>query len=177
MKRVVSILLVVLILVNASGYYLLSVSLHINDSEQTLKLSKDEYSGSDAIIIKVPVSVPYSINDNQYESVDGKFAYNHETYRIVKKRMMNDTIFIVCVKDHVEGKIRKQMDEVARSTSDSPQNDKSSFSTLSFIKDYLPVSTSLKNDINPWIVEMGYSSFQNHYSFLLKSIILQPPQA
>lgn len=152
------------------------IALHINDNEQALKLLNDEYSGSDAIIIKVPVSLPYSTNDDQYQSAAGKFIYNYETYRVVKKRMINDTVLIFCVKDHVEGKIRNQMDDAARSITSSPRNHKSNPSVLSFIKDYLPQSISLKREVNPWMLEIPFSSLSNNYSFVFEAHIKQPPR-
>ena len=177
MKRVISILLVLLLLLNISGYYLILLGLSIHDREQSLKLLNDQYSGSDAIIIKLPFSLPYSQNDKSYESANGKFLYHGETLRIVKQKMMNDTLFIVCIRDHVEGKIRMQMNDLAKSQSHAPQNHKQSSSVISFVKDYLPTSCVLGNICNPWMIELGYNSTECRYSFLFESQVLQPPQA
>jgi hypothetical protein len=177
MRKIVSILLVVLLLINASGYYLISIGLSIHDKEQSLKLSNDEYSGSDAIIIKLPLSLPYSTNDDSYETADGKILFNNETYRIVKKRMTNDTVFIVCVRDQIEGKIRMQMNDLAKSQTDSPQNHKQASTSFSCVKVYLATSCSLGNISAPWTIEIGYRSTQFQYTYLFESFILQPPQA
>jgi hypothetical protein len=177
MRKIVSILLVVLLLINASGYYLISIGLFIHDKEQSLKLLNGEYSGSDAIIIKLPLSLPYSTNDNTYETAEGKFLFNKETYRIVKKKIINDTVLIVCVKDHIDSKIRIQMSNLANSQTDLPQNHKQISSSLSFVKDYLPTSCTLGNNCVPWTIEIGYESIQHQYTFLFESLVLQPPQA
>jgi hypothetical protein len=176
MRRVLSIILIALLLLNASGYYLLSIYLQINDQSQAAKLANEEYIGSDAIIIKFPLALPYSTEDNTYEYAEGKFTYENETFRIVKKKMMSDTLFIVCVKDRVEGKTRRQMSDVAKSFSETSQTNKTSRLSVCFVKDFISLKIEIHSDSSPWSQSFYFNNNQPAYHHEFASPILHPPQ-
>jgi hypothetical protein len=52
----------------------------------TIDIRKDE-----TILLKIPVAVPYQIDSEGYERVDGEFEHQGEFYRLVKQKYQNDT--------------------------------------------------------------------------------------
>ena len=151
MKKVVAIGLVILMIFNSLGYYAVLLHLEfVHDETQKRKLATDQYIGSDAVIIKIPASVPYARNDNHYTPAVGKFIHNNETYRLVKKRFINDTLFIVCVKDKYDQELREKVSDYAKLISDSPQDGKKNLNFIRFTRDYLLFSLEVQHETNGW---------------------------
>lgn len=151
------------------------IGLEINNNRlQEERLALDEYSGSDAIIVKLPVALPYGNNDTQYQQAEGKFIHDDEVYRLVKKRMMNDTLFLVCVKDRQEGKIRQELKDFVNTFS-GQSNDQKNISHFNFIKDYIPFSIEIKSVNHGWLSDIGYLSISVGRCSSYQSEIIRPP--
>src|SRR5688572_3596354 len=100
-------------------------------------LDKDLYSGSEAITIEIPVTIPYGVESSEYHRVDGEFEYQGEMYRIVKQRYSNNSLFVVCVKDVKGNRIGQALKDYVKTFSDKPADAKSQAkSHLTLIKYY-----------------------------------------
>jgi len=121
-KKIFSAILLIVFTFNLGGYYvvfkLLQVSAH-NDLIQ--KLETNQYSETQTIDLKIPISLPYSISpSNDFKRVDGRFEYNGDIYKLVKQKFENDTLHIICIKDHKEKRLINHFKEYAKNTHDSP---------------------------------------------------------
>jgi hypothetical protein len=122
------------------GYYgIFSGFEVINNAEILNRLDGDKYAGSQAITLRIPISLPYSTNQNTYERVDGKFNHDGEIYRLVKQKLYNDTLFVICIKDEKGTKIENTLNDLGRAFSDNGSESKSPAKLVfTFIKDFEP---------------------------------------
>jgi hypothetical protein len=105
------------------------------DLELHQHLDANDYSVSESVVIKIPITLPYQINGTGFERVDGKFEYQGEFYKLVKQKLENDTLSIVCIKDHREKQIVTTMVDFTKQSNDLPTS--AALKVLgSFLKEY-----------------------------------------
>lgn len=177
MKRLFCIVLVLLHLVNLVGGYWLFYAV---ERQTELRLAQDfdidNYAGSQAILIKLPLSQPVSGNEN-YERVDGAFEYEGTVYRLVKQKFYKDTAYIVCYKHEKSIVLKKALkDYVETFTDNAPEKKSESKSVVVFIKDYL------HHGRMPFVAQRiglnvaGNTGYVNHYRHLTEFTVHHPPE-
>lgn len=168
MKKVVSIFLVVLLLLNVMGYYGLFLGLKYKNSVQvTQRLNADDYQDSETITLKVPLAIPY-YGDTEFERVDGEIEHNGEFYRLVKQKLEKDTLYIVCIKDVKSKHIQEALTEYVKTFTDHSADRSHTKTIQSFIKDYVPTSFNLDSSATGWNLTILHpfilkDSFSNPY--------------
>lgn len=178
-RNLISLLLASLLFLNVLGYYGVFLGLHYkNDLSMAEKLDAENYKDSETITIKVPVTVPYATDSRDFERIEGEFEYNGEFYRMVKQKLLQDTLFIVCVKDYENKKINQALSSFVKTFSDTPANHQSSNTktALSFIKDYFAHSFSLRNQSLGWESDVAKESRSNILIPAFQCTIIHPPE-
>ena len=100
MKKGVSILLLLVFLFNVGGYYIVFWGLRFQtDRELVNRLDANLYNEDETVEIKIPLSLPYPINAQEFERVNGGFEHHGEHFKLVKHKYENDTLYIVCIRD------------------------------------------------------------------------------
>jgi len=160
------------------GYYGVFLGLRYkNDKDMTLRLDAEDYTKSEAITIKIPISIPYAADSKSFERVDGKFEYKGEFYRLVKQKLSQDTLYVVCVKDHKTKLIDEAMTSFVKTFTDKPADTHSNSKiTIRFIKDYVTHTFELKNESPGWesVVVKQYSS--DLFKSTFYPSIVHPPE-
>ncbi len=179
MKRAVSTLMLAIFLLNMVGYYGVFVGMQALQNEATSKqLDEDEFTGSDAITFRIPLSVPYHTDDNQYERVQGQFEKEGEVFHLVKQKLLRDTLYIVCVKDTEGKKIDQELTDYVKTFSDNHDNTKHSntkkISTSS--NEYTVTSISLNPQTDGWIKSLEFNDFKLLVSETAYADIVYPPR-
>ena len=127
MTRVIAIFLITVHLINIIGSYGLIANLeHIHQKNISDRLDDNEFSGSGSITLRIPFSLPYWAYNQNYERVSGSIEFEGHFYQLVKQKLFNDTLFIVCVKDVKLTEIKQTFKELAASITDSPADGKTS---------------------------------------------------
>lgn len=127
---------------SVGGYWVLYGVQQRNRALLAQKLDQDDYAGSQAITIKLPLSQPVSDKEN-YERVDGEFEYEGTVYRLIKQKFYKDTVYIVCYKDSQSILIKDALEDYVSSLTDNPKEKKSDNKVASVsIKDYVHQHTS-----------------------------------
>lgn len=73
----------------------------------------------------------------EFERVNGKFEHKGIHYKLVKQRHRNDTLYILCIKDHEQKKLVKSLREYVKLTNDLPSSSKKSPDLSGkFLKDF-----------------------------------------
>jgi hypothetical protein len=178
MKKVISYLLAVLLLLNVLGYYGLFLGLKYQHAEFfTQHLDEERYRNSETVTLKVPVAIPY-LQNTDFERVNGEFEHKGEFFRLVKQRFASDTLFIVCIKDTRSKHIKQALVEYVKTFSDHPVTSTSADTLPSFIKDYISHTFGIGHETDGWCCYtflFPTNEALTHFSSL--SVLSPPPKA
>ena len=152
MKKPIAISLAFLILFNTLGFYGLLVGLGFRISHDLIqRLDNNQYQPEETISLKVPLSVPYYMDDEEFQRVDGEIEHQGEFYRLVKQKIVQDTLYIVCIKDSKSKQIRQALTDYVKTFTDKPVDSKHQTKTIvTFIKDYIASSFSISHESAGW---------------------------
>jgi hypothetical protein len=101
LKRLLAILFLLLLLFNMIGYRLyFYYAQQMADKALMATLDEETYDQKDLLVIKVPLSLPYQSDWKDFERVDGEIDVNGETYKYVKRKVVNGTMVLLCLPDH-----------------------------------------------------------------------------
>lgn len=152
MKKLAAIWLAILILFNTLGFYGVLVGLRYKAKQDLVqRLDQDRYRQEETITLKVPLSVPYYIDDDSYERVNGEIEHQGEFYRLVKQKLVRDTLYVVCIKDGKSKQIKKALADYVKTFTDKPVDSKHRGKTpVSFLKDYIPSYFSISRETEGW---------------------------
>lgn len=118
MKKLVSVVLLILFSFNLGGYYFLFWALQSHaDQQLSKKLDENINSVGASFEVKIPLSLPYPLQQTDFQRKDGEFVYKNEHFRLVKQKLENDTLTIVCVKDQKSQQLTNVMEEFSAKTS------------------------------------------------------------
>lgn len=175
MKRLFAIVVLVVFLLNVLGYYgvLLGMKAVAGD-DLTERLNSDMYDLGASITFKVPLAVPYGVDSKAYENVSGEFQKDGQTYRLVKQRMYQDTLYIVCMKDEKTSKINSALEDFVQSFA-GHDDDEQKTVVPSLIKDYVDTHISLTTVVTGWEKEVIKVSVPRNFIDSYFASIVHPP--
>jgi hypothetical protein len=179
-KKGFTIFLLALFLLNVLGYYGIFLGLEFKNEKEMKALFDDDNSilQQAEITIKVPVTVPYATNSTEFTRVDGEFEHEGEVFRMVKQRVISDTLYIVCVKDDQSKDIKQALTQYVKSFTDKPVSEKGSSKTVqNFIKDYISSVISLQSKVIGWNKSLSYGENLLVYESLAIQLNSPPPRA
>lgn len=94
----VAITLLFIHLFNLAGYQLLFEYFIIqSDKHLTQQLDSRQYDEEQLVEVKLPLHLPYLTNWNEYERVDGEMEVKGVYYSYVKRKVCNDTLYLLCL--------------------------------------------------------------------------------
>jgi hypothetical protein len=141
LRRILSILLLGLLLYNMVGYSIVYLS-----EERYVVSAKGKHfiqqnSGTEDIVIKVPVAVPYQNDWDAPEPVTGQIEHEGQFYQMKSQQLINDTLYVQCefdqnARDRFSNLVSKINDQVTGASSD-PQKDQHSQILKNFLKEYM----------------------------------------
>jgi uncharacterized FlgJ-related protein len=115
------------------------------------RLDADEVSDHDAVVFSVPITLPYPIHEAEYQRTDGDFEYQGEYFKLVKQKIENDTLFLVCVKNKEARKIARALTDYSKLANNIPTE--SNKAALNFL-------AKLFKDFNPEnSLDLSYSTY------------------
>ena len=148
-------------------------------NQDLLQLLDDHaYLEEETVTLKVPLVLPYRIDLDEYERVDGEIEHEGEFYRLVKQKLENDTLYIVCYKDRESKEIKQVLTDYVKTFTDKPVDTKQQTKSFSgFIKDYIPTHTAIESSTSGWHLLMSLCRvLQREYNRPI-SINSPPPKA
>jgi hypothetical protein len=144
----------------------------------TQRLDNGKYTNDETVELKIPIAIPYSINQNGFERVDGRFEHRGTFYKLVKRKLQNDTIYIVCIIDHEEKNLMTTMTEYGKMTNDLPASSKKTFNFLSKLqKDFNSSFNEQVQHTIGWTMELNHLEKAFPTLPAVISIISPPPEA
>lgn len=126
MKKLSAILLIALFLFNLFGYRILfNYEQRQSDMRLETLLDKQDYNEADLVTIKVPLSLPYVNNQQNFERVDGEITVNGKILKYVKRKIFDGNLILLCLPDHNKMRIESAKEEFFRYANDLVQNNQS----------------------------------------------------
>jgi hypothetical protein len=121
LKKLTAILLLSIHFFSLAGYTLLIQHL-MNNADRQLEQSLDKmaYNDKDLIEVSVPLNMPYLTNTNKFERTDGQLELNGIHYNYVKRKISNDTLYVLCIPNISKTKLLDVKLNYANQNSDNP---------------------------------------------------------
>ena len=179
LKKAVAIFLVFLLLFNSLGFYGLLQGLQYKNTIDLVKrLDNEQYSKEETITLKLPFTIPYQLNTNDYERVDGQIQIEGEFYRLVEQKLSRDTLYIVCIKDYASDRFMETLEDYVKTFTDQPSQAKNTGkSFISFIKDFLPTSILVSPISDGWNSTVVPIRFTEDFTNRFLTVFTPPPQS
>ena len=174
-----SIVFVTLMMFSVLGYYGILIGIQYQTKSDLIgKMDADDVSDEETFTIKVPMAVPYHVDAENYKRVDGEIEHQGEVYRLVKQKLANDTLYIVCLKDQQSKHIKVALKDYVKTFSDKPADAKQTTKNLlSLMKDYLPTAINVSSSSPGWSYSLSAGWTEDSIQNLSLSIPSPPPKA
>ncbi len=122
LKQVFAILLILILLFNIGGYNLVFKYIEQKATQRLeKKIDAHQYSEAELIEFKIPLQMPY-YNDIKYESCYGEIEVNGEHYRYVKRKVSNNTLYVLCLPHIQKNNIIALKSNLIKSLNDKQDN-------------------------------------------------------
>lgn len=125
MKKIIAIPLIAVYLFNLIGYSLYT-NYFIAQADKKIIQQIDNNSIDEQLLIeiKTPVSIPYYNNSKEYQRMDGEFVLHGVHYNYVKRKIQNDTLYLLCLPNFETTSLYAQKSNFAHQANDLPSNNK-----------------------------------------------------
>lgn len=118
LKKAIAILLLVVYLFNLAGYTLVfKYFIHHSDTGFISLLDQKKYNDAELVQISIPLHLPY-VNNSSFERIDGTVENDGIQYNYVKRRVHNDTLYIMCLPNHQKSLLVKGKTSFAGAAND-----------------------------------------------------------
>jgi hypothetical protein len=178
-KRIISIGLIILLLFNVLGFYGVFMGIRYSHQQSLIeKFNDEDYTSLETVTIKIPITIPYAAEQQDYQRVDGEFEHQGEFYRLIKQKLSNDTLYVVCAKDHENKRIHKALaDYVKTFTDDASNNDHHQSKVLnSFSKDYISTTFQISSSLQGWSCNVVKQHHDRVFIDSYSAAIVHPPE-
>ncbi|MCW3079921.1 hypothetical protein [Segetibacter sp.] len=126
MKQPGAILLIAIFLFNLFGYRLVfNYAQQQSDVRLEASFDKNDFEEADLIAIKVPLSLPYLNDQQNFERIDGEITVKGKIYKYVKRKITNGNLVLLCLPDHNKMSIESAKHNFFKNANDIAQNDNS----------------------------------------------------
>jgi hypothetical protein len=100
-------------------------------------IDSGSYYQDETVELKIPMSLPYPLQPRDFERISGKFEYNGEYFELVKQKLENDTLHVVCLKNQDKNHLVSTMTNYVKLTNDLPGTAQKAFNFLGkLLKEY-----------------------------------------
>lgn len=125
-------------------------------SDQTFiaALDNDTYNEAELLTIKIPTSLPYQNDRQNFERVDGEITYQGKIYKYVKRKIENGQLVLLCLPDYNKMRLQSAKDDFFKTANDLVQNNQSKKSDHSkntgfknLVSDYIQQSSNYEEPL------------------------------
>ena len=160
MKKGLSILLLIIFLFNVGGYYIVFWGLSFRlDRQLAYRLDNNLYDEKETIEIKIPLSLPYPVHSDGFQRLDGRFEHNGQFFKLIKQKLHNDTLYVVCIRDQGTHELARTLQEYVDQTTGltgTNANQKALNYLSKLIKDFFPRDEDAIVSHNESVVVLSY---------------------
>jgi cbb3-type cytochrome oxidase subunit 3 len=125
LRKSASIILLLVLLFNMIGYRAWFYYAEKKaDASMEARLDKDQYDENELVSISIPLYNPYQLDQNSFERVNGEFNYQGNTFKLVKRRISDGNLVLLCIPDAHKTVLKKAKTEFGNLTNDLTGNGK-----------------------------------------------------
>lgn len=129
LKKLASILLLSLLFFNWYGYRFLFSHLENKATNSLIsRIDDGHYEESDLVEYKIPAALGYQSYSPEYETVHGEARINGKFMRYVKRKFVNDTIYLLCINNTGKNELESARHEFFLLANDMSENEDQSSS-------------------------------------------------
>lgn len=70
-----------------------------SDRQLEASLDKNQYNEEDLVVLKIPLNIPYQLNESQFERIDGEITLDGRLYKYVKRKVSEGCLILLCIPD------------------------------------------------------------------------------
>ncbi len=119
MRRIISILMISCFIFNMIGYKLFFYYQILEaDSRIQVRINALDESKENLFTVKIPIRLPYHTDWKDFESVEGEMTYNNTTYKYVKRKVLRDTLILLCIEHREKSLIQKNSIDYSKKVND-----------------------------------------------------------
>lgn len=124
------------------------------------------------------MTLPYQPNFDGYERAQGTFESNGEFYRIAKSCVVNDTLYVVLVKDKKEADLFQSVAEFVKANNGDESTSKSPLKMFkSILSEFLVTRYLVQNKSLGWCIEqMKFNPNSLKFSEAPLQLLSPPPE-
>jgi hypothetical protein len=176
-KKVLAILFLVVFLFNVGGYYIFFWGLDLTaKAKLTQRLDSGNYSELEVFEFKIPLNIPYPIQSRGFDRVSGAFEFNGEFYEMVKHKFVNDTLYVVCVKNEKKQDLTRAFEKYARLFNDADNAANTGNDLLSkLFKDFNPPALAEVIKSDGWSRTLQHGGLEEDVIKMAREVISPPP--
>ena len=179
LNKFTSILFIIVLVFNFQGYNWTLTFLE-QKSVKRLEQSIDagQYDISQLVEIKIPLNLPYYTDWGEYKTYYGQVELNGENYQFVKRKIVSDTLYLLCIAQTEKNRIQKAKTDyfmMSNNFSGNRQhNQNKSTSIKLMLGKFLIKQNPLVIDIHPLMIA-GHVNRNISWSSQFKLCIFSPP--
>lgn len=108
---------------NLVGYHLwYHFELQASDRKIETSLNNEEYADADLISIRIPLSLPYHNNTEDYERISGEVSYKGKIFKYVKRKIENGDFVLLCLPDYNKMQLELEKNDIVKNSLDQTGN-------------------------------------------------------
>lgn len=85
-------------------------------------IDKKDYLETDLVTIRIPLSLPYQTDTDDFERISGEVSYEGKIYKYVKRKMENGYFVLKCLPDHNKTQLEHKKNDIVKNTLDQTKN-------------------------------------------------------
>ena len=140
------------------------------------QLDTNDYADGESVVIKIPMTLPYQTTSAAFERVNGEFEHQGEFYQLVKQKLENDTLHIVCIKDYRGKQIVTSMVDFTKQSNDMPTS--AALKVLgNFLKEYSGTNDLKMISYAGWNITIPFNNPSFETISPIFPVIAPPPKS
>jgi hypothetical protein len=152
LKKAVSIALLFLFTFNLGGYYLLFRMLERQAlTDISFRLDSEKIIDQELIEIKIPITLPYPVQEGVVEKRSGTFTHEGQSFSIAKQKYENDVLTVWCYRNIEVEKIRNIETAVDRNSTEGKSENAALSIQSKISQDFLSDYISIVKVSDGWI--------------------------
>jgi len=126
LKKLTAIFFLLLFAFNWFGYRLYYDYLqHKSNVNLEAALDSNSYDESQLVELKIAVHLPYQTSWTSYQRYDGEININGTSYKYVKRKLSNDTLYLMCIPNTKKMRLETAKNDFFKNSNDLAQTDHS----------------------------------------------------